>query len=75
MNRLTHPDTDTNMEEVVSKESPDSKHPDTTVDKESVAPGTTVRDLIEYHDVDPVLAGKMTLLNQVRLSDRNPVHC
>jgi hypothetical protein len=52
------------MEEV-SKQTPDSKGADAVVDKESLGQGTTVKDLIEYHDVDPVLAGKMTLLNQV----------
>ena len=52
----------------VSKGPPDSKHPDTVVDKESLGTGTAVQDLIEYHDVDPALASKMTLLNQVRLN-------
>lgn len=54
-----------NSMEQVSKESPDSKHPETAVDKESIAPGIATRDLIDYHGVDPALAAKMTLLNQV----------
>jgi hypothetical protein len=53
-----------NMDQV-SKESPDSKHPDAVVDKESIGPGTQTHDLIDYHGVDPALAAKMTLLNQV----------